>query len=608
MKRTIISIFTIGVLGLFFNSCTKGLLDQEPTTELGAAAFWQTEEDATTALMGAYSEVRPIFDRDYHFSGHGEFVKVYNTGAAPIRISVNNPSNYGGGANALYQACYGAINHTNYVIENIEKIMLPQAENEEKVSQLEALIGEAKLLRGMLYFRLIALWGDVPYFGKIINDNSEVESLSRLPIAQVKDSILADFTYAYETLPEKASQVGRAAQPAALAFRGKVQLYWASWNNFGWPELTTFTPSATEANEAYAAAAKDFKKVIEDYGLQLFRGGEPGEWGEMGEAEVLPNYYYMFIPSTGNANEDGEMIMVFTHGGTGTGQSDEYMRVFTGRSVEGSQNQVNPRYEIADRYQSTITGEFMEPLIPMNPSEPNARTAPNSALNPESYRNRDYRMKSSILWDYEKIMGLASLKETGFVPFIYKTWSQEITIDGEKYTTFNDGSTNRSGYDFRKFVRNYPGQNRSSGDYNWPVMRLADVYLMYAEATNEINGPQADAIELVNKVRHRGNLPPLKADKTADKDSFFKAIEQERIVELLAEGHRAFDIRRWRAIERVFSPPYGDGRWFVDTHGAKRERYFFNASERTYERCYIYRIPESERERNPNLTQNEPWK
>src|SRR5690606_15799564 len=234
MKRIVILIFTSVVFLLFNDSCTKDLLDQEPTTELGAAAFWQTEEDATTALMGAYSETRPIFDRDYHFDGLGEFVKVYNTGAAPIKLSVNNPSNYGGGADPLYEACYGAINHTNYVIENIEKIMLPKAENEDMVAQLKTIIGEAKLLRGMVYLRLISLWGDVPYFSKIINDNSEVASLSRLPIAQVKDSILADFTYAYETLPEKSSDIGRASQPAALAFRGKTQLFWASWNNFGW--------------------------------------------------------------------------------------------------------------------------------------------------------------------------------------------------------------------------------------------------------------------------------------------------------------------------------------------------------------------------------------
>src|SRR5690606_26778255 len=116
---------------------------------------------------------------------------------------------------------------------------------------LKTIIGEAKHLGGMVYLRLISLWGDVPYFSKIINDNSEVASLSRLPIVQEKVSILADFTYAYETLPEKSSDIGRASQSAALAFRGKTQLFWASWNNFGWPELETFTPSATEANEAY---------------------------------------------------------------------------------------------------------------------------------------------------------------------------------------------------------------------------------------------------------------------------------------------------------------------------------------------------------------------
>src|SRR5690606_30570882 len=101
-----------------------------------------------------------------------------------------------GGADALYEACYGAINHTNYVIENIEKIMIPNATSASDLESLERIIGEAKLLRGMVYFRLISLWGDVPYIGRIINDNSEVESLTRLPIAQVKDSILADFDYA----------------------------------------------------------------------------------------------------------------------------------------------------------------------------------------------------------------------------------------------------------------------------------------------------------------------------------------------------------------------------------------------------------------------------
>ncbi len=531
---------------------------------------------------------------------------MYNTGAAPISFTTNNPSNYGGNLDVVWTALYGGVNRTNYVIDNVGR-MLPNAKTEESLKKLEAIVGEARLLRGMCYFRLISMYGDVPYFGKIIYDNSEVEALSRTPLAQVKDSILADFTYAIEKLPDKAGEVGRAGKPAALAFRGKLNLYWACWNNFGWPELETFTPSPSEAISAYTAAAADFKRVINDFGLKLFRNGEPGEWGTMGNAEILPNYYYMFIPSTGNPNTDGEMIMVLTHGGTGTGQSDELMRVFTGRTIEGSQNQAIPRYELADRYQSTITGDFAEPLVPMNPAAPGARTAPNSALNPDSYANRDYRMKATLLWDYEMIMGMLTLQETGFSPFIYKTWNQLVNIGGKTYRSFNDGGTNRTGYQFRKFIRNYAGQGRSDGDYNWPVMRLADVYLMYAEATNELHGPQPDAIDLVNKIRHRGNLPPLSAAKTADKKSFFDAIEQERIVELVAEGHRMWDLRRWRALERVWGPPYGDGKWTIDTHGAQQQRFFFNAPELTYQRCYLFRIPPSERDRNPNLTQNSPW-
>lgn len=615
MKKITLKIFAISFisgLALLNGSCTKDLLDQTPTTDLASSQFWQTESDATTALMGAYSAVRPLFDRDYYFDGQAEYVRTRGTSTTSGNLRLGdaynggnyNPSGYGSSFDKMYRYLYGGVNRTNYVIENVKK-MLPTASAASKPG-LEAVIGEARLLRGMVYFRLISMWGDVPYIGKVIYDNSEVEDLSRTPITQIKDSIMADFTYAFEKLPVKGSAIGRIGKPAALAFRGKLQLYWACWNKFGWPELDTFTPNTSEADKAYQGAAADFKSVINDYGLTLFRNGEPGEWGTMGNAEILPNYYYLFTPQYGNANTEGEMIMYFTHGGTGTSQGEELMRDVAGRSHEGSQCWVSPRYEIADRYQSTITGDFADKLIPMNPNTSGARTKLNSAVNPASYENRDYRMKASIMWDYEMSVGLSSLKSTGWCPFIYKTWNATVTINGTKYITYNTDGSN-SGYVFRKFLRNYAGQGRSDGDYNYPVMRLADVYLMYAEATNEISGPQADAIELVNKIRHRGNLPALAASKTASKETFFSAIEQERIVELLGEGQRSFDLRRWRAIERVWCPPYGDGVWRIDTQGAQQTRYFQNTSELGYQQCYIFRIPPGERDRNPNLTQNKPW-
>jgi hypothetical protein len=208
---------------------------------------------------------------------------------------------------------------------------------------------------------------------------------------------------------------------------------------------------------------------------------------------------------------------------------------------------------------------------------------------------------------------------TNWVPFIYDTWA--VTLTAADVATFpgltdwhigqrtyeTDGTN--SGYLFRKYVRNYGGQNRSEGDFNWPVIRLADVYLMYAEAINEANnGPDAKAIELVNKVRHRGNLPPLAAAKTASKEEFFKAIEQERIIELVAEGHRLFDLRRGRAIERAWCLPRDpNGVWRRDTRGINRSRFFQDAIEQVYQRIYIFRVPPGERERNPNLSQNKCW-
>lgn len=596
-------------------SCKKDLLDQTPSDLLASENFWKTDQDATIALMSAYAAARAVFDRDYYFDGQaGEYTRVRGTSGTSGQILRGDayqggsygPSGYGASFDKYFSYLYGSVNRANYVIENITNKMLPTATG-AKLASLESIIAEARLLRGMTYFRLISMWGDVPYIGKIIYDNSEVTALARMPIGQVKDSIMADFNYAVAKLPNKAAALGRSGKPAALAFRGKLNLYWGSWKKNGWPELEGFTQNAGEATAAFTAAAADFKSVINDFGLTLYKNGDPGQIDALGKADILPNYFELFTPK---ANGNPEMLMVFTHSGTPTNpsQGEELMRDFSGRTIEGSQCWVSPRYEIANRYQLTTTGDFAPKLVQMNPvTNKTARTTLNSAVNPNSYANRDYRMKSTIMWDYEMSIGLTALKSTGFSPFIYNTWAANITLGGVNYITYNTDGSN-SGYVFRKFVRNYEGLGRSEGDYAYPVMRLADVYLMYAEASNEVSGPLADAVDVVNKVRARGALPALQAAKYANKQLFFDAIEQERIIELVAEGFRGFDLRRWRAIERVWGAPGGIGVWRQDTYGADRERFYLNANDLTYKQAYIFRIPPAERDRNPNLTQNIPWR
>ena len=624
-KKSIVAVCALGLCILSGTSCVDNLLDQTPKGELAASLYWQTEDDAEYAVNGVYAQARTMFNRDYVFDGNTEYL-LYGTNmnaSTSTKISeaywngayTNPSSTYGGNFENYYKFAYATINRANYVIQNIEERMLPNATTEASVEKLESFIGEARMIRGMAYFRLISMWGDVPYFDKIIESNDEVANISRTSIAEIKQHIYDDFTYAWEHLPDKPVALGRFTKWGALAFRGKLQLYWACWNRTswpwetpvspegGWPELTTFTADPAASAQAYKDAAADFRKVIEESGITLFRNGEPGEWGEMGDCEVLPNYFYLFLPT---ANSDPELMVGFVHGGIGTGQGEELMRDFGTRATEGSQGWGQPRAELADRYQSTITGDFCEPLIPMDPTAPDARTAENSALNPESYRDRDYRMKSSILWDGETMVTMLNLAYDQIRKYEYKTLTG--TVDG--YGAIN-ADRDITGYIMRKFVRNYAGQGRSEGDYHMPVLRLADVYLMYAEAANEAYGPTGDgglALDVVNRVRHRGNLPPLKPEKYVDIETFFYAIEQERIVELFAEGQRFFDIRRWRSIERCFvSPQTSPGYRTYDTHGALRNTYYNNTPLLNYQRQYIFQIPNSERNKNPNLTQNTPW-
>jgi hypothetical protein len=118
-------------------------------------------------------------------------------------------------------------------------------------------------------------------------------------------------------------------------------------------------------------------------------------------------------------------------------------------------------------------------------------------------------------------------------------------------------------------------------------------------------GPTAECINYVNLIRKRGNLPALAQDKVSSREAFFAAIEQERIVELTAEGQIGFDLRRWRKLETAFNYPAGIT--FRSTINVRDIDAYFNALPLDFQRTYLFRIPLDEIERNPKLTQNKPW-
>jgi starch-binding outer membrane protein, SusD/RagB family len=117
------------------------------------------------------------------------------------------------------------------------------------------------------------------------------------------------------------------------------------------------------------------------------------------------------------------------------------------------------------------------------------------------------------------------------------------------------------------------------------LMRYADALLMYAEAKNEVSGPDASVYEAVNKVRNRAGMPdfPVGLSQAEMRDE----IRHERKIEFMMEGHRYFDLLRWRIAETI-----------IPSIPAEETRSFDPAKN------YLWPIPQSAIDQSPGLTQN----
>ncbi len=174
--------------------------------------------------------------------------------------------------------------------------------------------------------------------------------------------------------------------------------------------------------------------------------------------------------------------------------------------------------------------------------------------------------------------------------------------DLRKSASIAPGYTNSAGaFVAEPFTNKFRGPvfAQGDGDNNWPVIRYADVLLMYAEALNEINGSSPEALMYFNKVRRRAygeNIdaatPQAHDVMTTDQQAFRLLIEQERRVELAFEGHRWFDLVRTGRAQAV-----------MDAH-AKRNNLGFTVEP--FE--LIFPIPQSQIDINPTvMKQNEGY-
>jgi hypothetical protein len=159
----------------------------------------------------------------------------------------------------------------------------------------------------------------------------------------------------------------------------------------------------------------------------------------------------------------------------------------------------------------------------------------------------------------------------------------------------------------------------TSYQFAWPVIRLADLYLLYAEAINEAEGPNgphsADLFKYLDAIRQRAGIPDVKTswDQFSNNPGYYNTqygmrniIHRERLVELCFESQRFWDIRRWKEAPAE----YQKGIYGYTVTGSTPEDYYVKklvASQTFGLKDYFWPINNSYLERNPNLVQNLGW-
>jgi starch-binding outer membrane protein, SusD/RagB family len=231
MKNILSLVILLTILAA--TSCTKEL-DQKPHL-IYYDNYYQTQEDALTAVNAVYDVLGAVNE----YSSYLWLIQDIGSDDCNARATLNDPNlhdlnNYTIKTNnsylaGIWQGSYLGISRANVVLDKVPAINMDTAVKSR-------ILGEARFLRGLFYFNLVRLFGDVPLVTVPVSPNLTPEEIYpfRKPVAEVYSQIIEDLTIAAETLPAKylnPNDKGRATRGAAWGILSKVYLTNKEWDN-----------------------------------------------------------------------------------------------------------------------------------------------------------------------------------------------------------------------------------------------------------------------------------------------------------------------------------------------------------------------------------------
>ena len=531
------------LIALSTSSCLNEYLDKSPDSDLDEEAVFTKYKNFksyfTAIYTGSETKMRPYYPLMWNLNSSKITTDALTDICDPARDNPAHQIKLGDGSQAITQFGYNTkdgvesgklvyawkiLRICNKTIEKID--MLQDATESEK----EDMLAQAYFIRAYVNFDIFCYYGAVPYVDRVLGADDEWD-LSAPGDYEFLLKVSDDFQKAadhFEVAGKmrrdpnadlKGSDMSRPSGVAALALKGRALMYAASPLNNPDGDKTRWE-AAAEANWNALQTALKYK-----YELLPF-------------SEITKNFH--------DQKHTNEQLWSYAFGNLKYSHST-LQSITPGVFCKGNNQDQNvgrcPTQNFVDKFETKKEGYALN-------TEEQRKVATDAGAYYEQnpYVNRDPRLDLSVVYNQKKV---ADFSEPASM------YIEEDGITRGEWMKFKSRDNSSRTYYWECKTLGGPYADASS-HYIYivdPIIRLAEVYLNYAECAAEAYGgsagkaPEADmtSVEALNVVRTRAGMPDVRSEYLSDMETYRSRIKNERAIELCFEGnHYYLDIRRWK--------------------------------------------------------------
>lgn len=557
MKK--ILLYTLmGATGIFGASCND-YLDCEPITSVSTNVYLNAETDLAAYAAKFYND-----SEDENYNEYGNILPSHGSGSynlglfqrdngtdnqtadEPSKLFVKGQSHVGD--NDLWHKYFRKIRATNYFIQTVTE-RYADGKISGNDANIKHYIGEVYFFRAYVYFSALQDLGDFPILTEVLPDDYDAirEASKRRPRNEVARFILSDLDKAYEYMLSNAPVSNRLNRDCAALIKSRVALFEATWEKYH--KGTAFVPGGSGWPGASADYLKDFSIDI-DSEIKYFLQQAVEAADIVAQGHTLHNNYAALFNSVDLSGID-EILLWRKYSVDSDATSFHWVVSYLQRNGGG-----NTGYT-----RSMVESYLMADGLPIYASD--------NYLGDDTYEHifagRDGRMEQTIL----KTGDLLS-DNPNFATWIKASDGYGYFYRPEIFEAQKENS-NPTGYCLRKGLNTSGDMQSTKESYTGcPVFRAAEAYLNYMEAYYELNGNLGGNCDKYWKaLRTRAGMS-TDYQKSIDHTDMSKEkqdwgsysagqqvnatlynIRRERRVELVSEGLRMADLKRWRALDQI---------------------------------------------------------